>query len=259
MNTWIDVHAHLNMLELDPDAAVLDAETHGVKNLITIGTNPEDWPLVLSYAKKHFPKVACTLGVHPHDAEVWNDAVRDQLVSGLVHPEVIAVGEIGLDYYYDNAPKEAQKKAFREQMSIAAQYNLPVEIHTREAEQDTLEILKEFKGQVKGLLHCFTSSWSLAEQALDLGYNISISGVVTFKNAEELRETVRKIPLDRIHVETDAPFLAPIPKRGQKNRPSFVVHTAAFVAELKGVTTEVLAEATFKNATRLFARWPLLG
>lgn len=254
---WIDVHTHLNMLDLPAEAALDEAKLAGVDNVITIGTGPEDWPLVLGYAKKHFPQVACTLGVHPHDGAVWNDDVRAVLRTGLSEPEVIAVGEIGLDYYYNNSTRDAQLKAFREQMELAVEFNLPVEIHTRDAEDDTILVLNEFKGRVKGLLHCFTSSWRMAEAALAVGFNISFSGVVTFKNAEELRQTCKRVPLDRLHVETDAPFLAPAPHRGRKNRPSLVVHTAQLVADLHGVSLETLAQATRENAVKMFPRWGL--
>jgi TatD DNase family protein len=167
---------------------------------------------------------------------------------------VVAIGEIGLDYYYNQSPKEEQIDAFRAQLGIAERTGLPVEIHTRDAEEDTIRVLNEFKGRVKGIIHCFTGTRWLAEQALDLGFNISISGVVTFKNADDLRATVKMLPLDRIHVETDAPFLAPIPMRGRKNTPAYVVHTAKFVAELKGVTLEELCEQTRKNALAMFPK-----
>ncbi len=254
---WLDVHTHLNMLEVTPDEALSDAQKEGVDQVITIGTSPADWPKVLELAKTHFPRVACTLGVHPHEAELWNPTAKNELMANLNHAYVIAVGEIGLDYYYDNAPREIQKAAFREQMAIAAAASLPVEIHTRDAEEDTLLILQEFQGRVSGLLHCFTSSWALAEGALKLGYHISFSGVVTFKNADELRETCRKVPLNRIHVETDAPFLTPAPHRGRKNSPAMVVHTGQVVAREQGVSLEALSEATRANARTLFKRWPV--
>jgi TatD DNase family protein len=254
---WIDVHTHLNMLDTSPELALGEAKALGVGNVITIGTGPDDWPLVREFGRKYFPQVACTLGVHPHDAKIWTLEAKQLLEEGIKDPAVVAVGEIGLDYFYKNSQPEEQLKAFREQMAIAEQAGLPVEIHTREAEADTIMVLKEFAGRVIGLLHCFTSSWTLAEEALKLGYHISFSGVLTFKNAEELRETCRRVPLDRLHVETDAPFLAPVPHRGKKNRPAFVIHTAEKVAELHGITLEELSEATSANARRLFHRWQL--
>jgi TatD DNase family protein len=171
------------------------------------------------------------------------------------HPRVVAIGEIGLDYYYNQSPKEEQIFAFREQLKIAEEVGLPVEIHTRDAEEDTISILKEFKGRVHGLIHCFTGTEWLAKEALDLGYNISISGVVTFKNAESLRKIVKDIiPLDRIHVETDAPFLAPVPMRGRPNTSAYMVHTAQVVADLKNVSLQTLSEQTKKNARVLFKK-----
>lgn len=255
--TWIDVHTHLNMLEVPAEQALKSASDLGVHNVITIGTCPDDLPIVLGLAKKYFPQVACTLGIHPHEAELWNAEVEKFIRQEALLPHVVALGEMGLDYYYNNAPKDVQIRAFREQMQMAADLKMPVEIHTRDAEPDTHIILKEFAGKVGGLLHCFTGTWELAGPALDLGFDISISGVVTFKNAADLREVVKKVPLDRLHVETDAPFLAPIPHRGKKNEPAWVTHTAALVAELKGVRIEELSLKTRQNASRLFPKLKL--
>lgn len=251
---WIDVHAHLNMLEEGVEAAIENARQAGVHRIVTIGTEPQDHPVVLEIARKHYPRVFCTLGVHPHDGKVYTPEVGKFIEENAADPCVVAIGEIGLDYYYNQSPKEEQIEAFRAQLAIAERTGLPVEIHTRDAEEDTISVLKEFKGRVKGIIHCFTGTRWLAEQALDLGFNISISGVVTFKNADDLRATVKMLPMDRIHVETDAPFLAPIPMRGKKNTPAYVVHTAKFVAELKGVTVEELCEQTRKNALAMFPK-----
>lgn len=255
--SWIDVHTHLNMLEMTPEAALSEAVNAKVNHMITIGTCPDDLPVVLGLATKFFPRVACTLGIHPHEAELYSDEIGQWIRANAVNPVVVAIGETGLDYYYDNAPKEVQIHAFREQMKIAEDLGLPVEIHTRDAEDDTAVILKEFSGRVRGLLHCFTSSWELAQVGLDCGFNISISGVVTFKNADALRDVVRRVPLDRLHVETDAPFLAPVPHRGKKNQPAFVIHTAETVAGLKGVTMAELEVATRQNAINLFPKLQL--
>ncbi|MNJ98472.1 putative deoxyribonuclease YcfH [compost metagenome] len=251
---WIDVHAHLNMLEEGVETAIANAKAAGVHRIITIGTEPADHPVVLEIARKHYPDVYCTLGIHPHEGAVYTEEIGLFIEKHLSDKEVVAVGEIGLDYYYDNAPREAQKAAFRAQLDIARRHKMPVEIHTRDAEEDTVEILKEFKGEVTGIIHCFTGTSWLAQQCLDLGYNISISGVATFKSADSLRETVKMTPLDRLHVETDAPFLAPIPMRGKKNTPAFVVHTAKLVAELKGVTVEELCAQTRLNALKMFPK-----
>lgn len=251
---WIDVHAHLNMLEEGVEASIANAKAAGVHRIITIGTEPADHPVVLEIAKKYYPEVYCTLGIHPHEGAVYTAEIGAFIEKHLSDKEVVAVGEIGLDYYYDNAPREAQKEAFRAQLDIAKRHKMPVEIHTRDAEEDTVEILKEFKGEVTGIIHCFTGTSWLAQQCLDLGYNISISGVATFKNADALREVVKMTPLDRLHVETDAPFLAPVPMRGKKNTPAFVVHTAKLVAELKGVSIEQLCEQTKLNALKMFPK-----
>jgi len=167
----------------------------------------------------------------------------------------VAVGEIGLDFFYDNAPRDLQIRVFREQMEIAEKHKLPVQIHTRDAEKETAETLRDFKGRVRGILHCFSSSRELAEEALASGFNISISGIATFKSAQSLRETIKEvIPLDRLHVETDAPFLAPTPCRGQENHSSLMIHTARLVAELKGVSMEELRRSTTQNNMDLFTK-----
>jgi TatD DNase family protein len=255
---WIDVHTHLNFLKnTTPEAALQQALDSGVSRLITIGTEPNDHSVVLELARRHFPEVSCTLGVHPHEGAVYDDEVETWLVENLHHREVVAVGEIGLDYYYQHSPRDRQQEAFRRQLELAVRSGLPVEIHTRDAEADTVEILKEFRGRVTGIIHCFTGTQWLAREALDLGFDISLSGVVTFKNAEELRSVARYVPLDRLHVETDAPFLAPVPHRGQPNLPVFVVATGRFVADLKGVSEEALRDAAWRNARRIFPRMQL--
>lgn len=255
MTEWIDVHCHLDRLEGGPEAALAEARAAGVSRLITIGTEPADLPLVMALAEKHAPHVFCTLGVHPHDGVKYTDGVGQFLRQNAAHPRVVAIGEIGLDYHYNQSPKQEQLQAFREQLRIAAETGLPVEIHTRDAEEDTVAILTEFAGSVKGIIHCFTGTDFLASRALDLGYNISISGVVTFKNADALRNTVKNIvPLDRLHIETDAPFLAPVPMRGKSNTSAYMVHTAQTVADLKNVSLPTLSEQTKKNAEKMFPK-----
>ncbi|MEN0058328.1 MAG: TatD family hydrolase [Bdellovibrio sp.] len=251
---WIDIHAHLNMLEEGVEPALTAARASGVRKVITIGTDPADHPIVLDIARKYYPEVYCTLGVHPHDGSQYSEEVGAFIEAHAAEPCVVAVGEIGLDYYYNQSPEAEQKKAFRAQLEIAQRTGLPVEIHTRDAEEDTVEILKDFAGKVRGVIHCFTGTAWLAQQALDLGFNISISGVVTFKNAESLRAIVKSLPLERMHVETDAPFLAPVPMRGKKNTPAFVVHTAQFVADLKGISLEQLCTQTRLNALDMFPK-----
>ena len=251
---WIDVHTHLNFLEVTPEVAIAEGKKLGVKRFFTIGTEPEDHEIVLAIAQKHYPEVMCTLGIHPHEAQKFDSKVEAFILKHASQKEVVAIGEIGLDYFYSHSPHEVQRQAFRRQLELAEQLGLPVEIHTRDAEDDTLEILRDFKGRVKGLIHCFTGTQKLADGALELGFDISISGVVTFKKAEELKQVVKTLPLDRIHVETDAPFLAPMPHRGKKNVPAYVVHTAEAVSSLLGISLEKLSEQTQVNARRLFSK-----
>lgn len=255
---WIDVHTHLNLMEAGPDEALRLAGLAGVDQVITIGTCPTDLQVVMDLAESRFPQVACTLGVHPHEAALYTPEVEQFIRLHAQKPFVVAIGETGLDYYYNNAPREVQIEAFRRQMEIAAGLNLPVEIHTRDAEPDTMQILREFKGRVNGLLHCFTGTQALADVGLECGFHLSISGVVTFKNAQGLRDVVRATPLDRLHVETDAPFLAPVPQRGKKNQPAFIVHTAQVVADLKGVSLSELQASTRQNAQALFPKLRLI-
>jgi len=253
MQEWIDIHCHLDRLAGGPEHALKQALDAGVKRIITIGTTPEDLSVVIDLAEKYAPYVFCTLGIHPHDGVKYNAEVGAFIKKNASHPRVVGIGEIGLDYYYNQSPKAEQLAAFREQLQIAFEVGLPVEIHTREAEEDTLKIMKEYKGRVNGVIHCFTGTDSLATEVLNLGYNISISGVVSFKNAENLRNIVKNIiPLDRLHIETDAPFLAPVPMRGKPNTSAYVVHTAQVVADLKNVSLQILSEQTKKNAEKLF-------
>ncbi len=251
---WTDAHTHLNMLkEKTPLEAIELAKEEGIHRFINIGTNSKDHPIVLDLVKKH-EEVYCTLGVHPHEAADFVNA-KAFMLENLNHPKVVAVGEIGLDFFYDNAPRDLQMKVFREQMEIAEELNLPVQIHTRDAEKETIEVLKDFEGRVKSLLHCFSSSRELAEKGVEYGCHFSLSGILTFKSAESLRESIKTvIPLDRIHIETDAPFLAPMPKRGKENHSALMIHTAKKVAELKDVSLEELKVVTAENNLRLFPK-----
>ena len=258
MAGWIDVHTHLNFLkDTTAEQAIDAARAEGVTRFITIGTEPKDHPVVLELARKHFPVVSCTLGVHPHEGAIYSDEAEAFIDANATDPVVAAIGEIGLDYYYDTSPRDAQKEAFRRQLALAAKHGLPVEIHTRDAEADTIEILGEYRGRVRGIIHCFTGTMWLGKEALDLGFDLSFSGVVTFKNAGDLREVAQYAPLDRIHVETDAPYLAPVPMRGKSNVPAYVVHTARAIAALKGVSEPELLAATRANARRMFPKLQL--
>lgn len=251
---WTDMHAHLDKLEEGPDKAIEMALAQNVKRIVTIATDPTDLKTVIAFADKYKPNVFCTLGIHPHEGVTYSSEVRRFIEENAPHPRVIAVGEIGLDYYYEQSAKKEQLFAFQDQLELAQQLGLPIEIHTRDAEDDTVRLLKKYQGKVKGLVHCFTGTQWLADEVLALGYNISISGIVTFKNATDLRNVVESIPLDRLHVETDSPFLAPMPMRGKSNTPSYVVHTAKFVADLKKVSVEDLCLQTNKNAEEMFPK-----
>lgn len=251
---WTDMHAHLDKLEEGPEVAIQSALAQNVKRIVTIATDPDDLKTVLEYADKYSPHVFCTLGIHPHEGVTYTPDVRKFIQQNATHPRVIAIGEIGLDYYYEQSPKKEQLAAFRDQLELAQELGLPIEIHTRDAESDTVNLLKEFQGKVKGIIHCFTGTQWLADECLALGYNISISGIVTFKNAGDLRKVVESIPLDRLHVETDSPFLAPVPMRGKQNTPSYVVHTAQFVADLKKISVNDLCLQTNKNAEKMFPK-----
>jgi TatD DNase family protein len=251
---FIDVHTHINMLQ-DAAADIIErARLNHIDRMITIGTGLDDLEKVLQMVGTLKPQVFGTLGFHPHDAKDFSDASEKFLRENLTHPRIVAVGEIGLDYYYDHSPRDVQNHVFRKQMQIAADLGLPVEIHTRDAEEDTLQVLQEFAGRVRGILHCFTGTQTLADGALAIGYNISVSGVVTFKNADALRSVVKSVPLDRLHLETDAPFLTPAPFRGKKNEPAMLLHTAQAVADLKGITLESLARITNENAEKMFSK-----
>jgi TatD DNase family protein len=242
------------MLEGTPEQVMQQAKDSGVSKAITIGTEAADLQYVLDVSAKLYPDLYCTLGVHPHHGSSWTEEIGNFIRKNANEPTVVAVGEIGLDYFYKQSPIDEQKSSFRRQMELAEELNLPVQIHTREAEADTIEILQDFSGRVKGVIHCFTSSEDLAKRCLDFGFNISFSGVLTFKNADSLRKTCQMVPLDRLHVETDAPFLAPVPMRGKKNTPAFVIHTAKFLADLKGISEMALAEHTNENARQLFPK-----
>ena len=253
----IDSHCHLNYPGLvERQAEVLDAaRARGVAGFLNIATRQREWGDILATAERH-GDVWASVGVHPHEADAHPDLGSAALVEGSDHSKVIAIGECGLDYHYDNSARPAQRERFEAHIEAARTTGLPLIVHTREAEDDTAEILGAAtrEGGVAGVLHCFTGSWELARKALDFGFYVSLSGIVTFKNAHDLQETAKKIPLDRLLVETDSPFLAPVPHRGRPCEPAFVADTAAFAAELRGDEPEAFAEATTANFFRLFGR-----
>lgn len=253
----IDSHCHLNYAGLAErqDEVLANARARGVTGFLNISTRQSEWSEVVGAAERN-PDVWAAIGVHPHEADKHPDLGAAALVEATSHPRVIAIGECGLDYFYDNSERGAQKERFEAHIEAARESGLPLVVHTRDAEDDTAEILGRAvrEGGVAGVLHCFTGTADLARKALDLGFYISLSGIVTFKNAKELQETASWLPSDRILVETDSPFLAPVPHRGQTCEPAFVADTAAFVAELRGEDPESLAEETTTNFFRLFSR-----
>jgi TatD DNase family protein len=253
----IDSHCHLNYEGLvERQGEVLaNARARGVSGFLNISTRQREWSDIIAVAERE-PDVWASVGVHPHEADAHPDLGAAALVEGADHPRVIAIGECGLDYYYDKSDRAAQRERFQAHIDAAREAGLPLVVHTREAEADTAQMLEQAvkEGDVTGVLHCFTGSAELARKGLDLGFYISLSGIVTFKNAVDLQHTARKLPLDQMLVETDSPFLAPVPHRGQKCEPAFVADTAAFVAELRGEDPEELAAATTANFFKLFEK-----
>jgi len=247
----VDSHCHLDYFE-DADAVVARARAAGVGRLLSIGTTMAKFGAVRAIAERH-DDVACSVGIHPHEAA--NEAADlAALVDAAKHPKVVGIGETGLDYFYDKSPREDQARNFKVHIAAARRTGLPLIVHARDADADTATLLRDEMGQgaFRGVLHCFTSTQELADAALALGFYVSLSGIVTFKNAEPLRAVAKRLPLDRLLVETDAPYLAPVPVRGKRCEPAYVAHTAAFLARLLGLSLAELAETTTANYRRLF-------
>lgn len=253
----VDSHCHLNFPEMVEDLpAILErAAAVGVSHMVCICSYIDEFAAIRAMAEAH-DNIFCSVGVHPHDAGRAEPVTLDQLLELSSHPKVIGIGETGLDFFYDKSPRDIQEINFRVHIQAARETGLPIIIHTRDADQKTMEILTEEyeKGPFPGLIHCFTAGADLARMALDIGFYISFSGIVTFNNAGDLRDIAKTVPLDRILVETDAPFLAPVPERGKRNEPAFVVHTAAKVAELLGQTPEDMARISSDNFFTAFAK-----
>ena len=251
----IDSHCHLNYEGLiERQDEVLDAaRARGVTGMLNISTRQREWDAIVATAERN-EDVWATIGVHPHEADNHPDLGVEALVEAAAHPKVVAIGECGLDYYYDKSDREAQKARFAAHIEAARRTGLPLAVHTREAEEDTADMLSKAvaEGGVRGVLHCFTSSQWLADQALGFGFYISLSGIVTFKNAKDLQQTAKTVPEDRYLIETDSPFLAPVPHRGKTCEPAFVADTAAFVADLRGTDVETVAAQTSENFFTLF-------
>lgn len=254
---FVDSHCHLNYKGLveDQDAVLARAAEAGVSAMLNISTRKREWADIIATAEKA-PNIWASVGIHPHEADSHADVDTAQLVAAADHPKVIAIGETGLDYFYDHSDREQQQESFRAHLVASRETGLPVIVHTRDAEEDTARILREEmgKGPFPGVIHCFTASGEFADIALKLGLFISISGIVTFKNAQDLRETAARIPEERLLIETDSPFLAPVPHRGKSCEPAFVADTGRFLADLRGVSVEHLAQTTADNFYTLFSK-----
>jgi len=251
----IDSHAHLDdpRFDSDRDLALQRAWDAGIHTILTIGngSGPDQMGCGIPIADAH-DWIYTSVGVHPHDAKKVEERHYAHMKEYAKHTKVIAIGETGLDYFYDNSPRDLQREVFRNQLAVAKEVDLPVIVHTRDADADTEEILKQ-AAPIRGVIHCFTSGDRLAQSVLDLGFFISFSGIVTFPNAKSLAEIARRIPADRILLETDCPYLAPVPHRGKRNEPGFVADTARFIATLRGIALDELAEQTKANFHRVFA------
>ncbi len=249
----IDTHCHLDMEAFDEDRSdvIKRAEKAGVKYIINAGSDMEGNIKGLELSDK-YPHIYSAVGIHPHDSKTLDDAAYTKLEKWVKLPNVIAVGEIGLDYHYLNSPKGVQIEAFRRQISLAKEAGLPIIVHSREADRDTLRVLREEIIENSGVLHCFSGDADMAKKIMELGFYISIAGPVTFKNAKTLREVVKIVPDEFLLIETDAPYLSPVPMRGKRNEPAFVEHTARVIAEIRGVSFSDIARITTHNAKRLF-------
>src|SRR5712671_1290937 len=250
----VDSHCHLDFPDFaeEREAMIARARAAGIGTMVTICTRLDQFLAVRAIAEAD-DDIWCSVGVHPHEAADYAETSIEELAVLAAHPRVVGIGETGLDFHYDHSPREVQERVFRTHIVASQASGSPLIIHAREADDDVARVLREERAP-PGVLHCFSSGRGLAEAALDLGFYISISGIVTFRNAEELRAIVRDVPLERLLVETDAPYLAPVPYRGRRNEPAYVAATAAAVAALKGVKPAELAAATTDNFFRLFAK-----
>ena len=254
----VDSHCHLDYLaeDGDLDEIVARARRAGISRMLTICTKVSEFDKIRDIAER-YDDVWCTVGIHPHEAEAEPPVTAEQLVDISEAPgRVAGIGETGLDYFYEHSPRERQQASFRAHIGASRETGLPLIVHTRDADDDTMDILEDEygKGAFPGVIHCFSTSRELAERAVAIGFYISLSGILTFKKAEDLRQTAAALPLDRLLVETDAPYLAPVPKRGKRNEPSYVVHTAAALADIRGVSVKEIETVTSDNFFNLFKR-----
>jgi TatD DNase family protein len=254
---WTDSHCHLDFPDFEGqlDDIVARAKASGVSRFLTIATHLSRQAQVTAVAER-FDDVWCTTGIHPHEAANEDIDGPDALIRNAAHPKIVGIGETGLDFYYEHSPRAEQETAFRHHIAAARETQLPLIVHTRDADPETIAILREewAKGPFPGLIHCFTSGQALADAAIEMGFYISVSGIATFKSGQAIRDVLKTVPLDRLLVETDAPYLAPIPHRGKRNEPAFVVHTGAMLAELKCINVSELALQTTANFHRLFRK-----
>ena len=257
MSLLVDSHCHLDFPSLreDLDGVMARAAAAGIGKMVTICTRVDRFPSILEIAEQ-YDNVYCSVGLHPHDAAEEQHLTTERLVELAGHDKVVGIGETGLDFHYDQSPRDIQATLFRRHIAAARETGLPLIVHARAADDEMIEILRDetAKGAFPGVLHCFSSGPELARAALAIGFYISFSGILTFKKADEVREVAAEVPLDRLLVETDAPYLAPVPHRGKDNEPSFVAHTAAKLAEMRGLGSREVAELTTANFQRLFSK-----
>ena len=252
----VDSHCHLNYPEFkDLPAVLARAEAVDVRLMQTISTKREDFSAVKAIAEQH-ASIYCSIGVHPHEAEHHQDITADELAAQAAHPRVIGIGETGLDYYYEHSPRKEQQYCFRQHIEASRRTGLPLIVHSRDADEDTVAILQEeyAKAPFTGLIHCFSSTKYLAEESVKIGFSISLSGIITFKKSQELRDIAAALPLESLLVETDAPYLAPVPHRGKPNEPAFTLHVAETLAEIKGCSLDEVKRVTTDNFFRLFTK-----
>ena len=255
-----DSHCHLNFEDFENDIpeVISRARTHGVSPMITICTKWDEIETLLKIVDKE-SDIFASVGIHPHEAEETlknhsADDIYNWLLKHAPNPKIVAIGETGLDFYYEHSPKELQKEVFEAHLKAASQTGLPLSIHTRSAEQETIAMMEPYKDKVHGVIHCFSGSQYLADEALRLGFDISLSGILTFKKAQDIRDVVQTVPINRLVLETDSPYLAPMPHRGKRNEPVFVKETAKFLADMKGITLEELAPQIMENFYRIFPK-----
>ncbi|MCI5050318.1 MAG: TatD family hydrolase [Rickettsiales bacterium] len=252
----VDSHCHLNYPEFsDIETTIANAKQAGIQLMQTISTKRSDFDEVIALAESH-ERIYGSIGIHPHEAESHQDVTVEEIVSRAQHPKIIGIGETGLDFFYEHSPREEQEILFRRHIEASRQTGLPLIVHSRDADEDTVRILHEEyeKEAFTGLIHCFSSTKYLSDKSLEIGFHISISGIITFKKAEALREAVKTVPLDKLLVETDAPYLAPVPYRGKPNQPAYTRETAECLADLMEVSFEKLAEQTTQNFYNLFTK-----